>query len=104
MMIPKAVLIIYCNKLNIKRNLSFIFPITIFLFIYLSIFSLKLPKNFEVYLNNNKSYSKNIQNLPHFINVNMIDIDGKDECIINKGIYASDHFAIFCDLDINIKV
>ena len=93
-------------------------------------FSVKNPKNFDIFFGeksssqkNNKDFSNGINeenkntlkeiviediendsnNLKNFINIKMIDIDGKEECKINKGIFASDHYAMFCDMEINIK-
>lgn len=36
------------------------------------------------------------------IKINSVEIHGRDECLINKGIYASDHYGLCCDLEINL--
>ena len=107
-------------------------PLVILIFA-LFFFSVKHPKNFDIFFGeksssqkNNKDFSNGINeenkntlkeiviedienfendfnNLKNFINIKMIDIDGKEECKINKGIFASDHYAMFCDMEINIK-
>jgi len=36
-----------------------------------------------------------------YLKINSVEIHGEEECSVNKGIFASDHYGLCCGLEIN---
>lgn len=51
-----------------------------------------------------ESETFNSSNNKNYIKFNSVEVLGQNECEKNKGIFASDHYGLCCEIDINYEI